>query len=258
MQPLLRQPGVDGCRKLLVADEGRVGIQHVERAGVADRHQRQAVALGQCQDSDVQRVEADRIDRAQLARARAGRRFQLQQFEAELGRDEMGRFVQLGAGAARGAAGVIGELHLATPAPKNTARRFRGRRLDLEECLERIDLAAQQEPDDARHMRQRPQALHAKHQCAGIDPSARGHDVAQRKGMPRHAGKKLRRLCLQRLDDAADDRNAGGADFLALVAGDAIENSGQRQRPLDLLGIVARIERGLPELNQRGRARRSR
>src|SRR6476646_8964435 len=73
------------------------------------------MALGKGQDSDIQSVEADGIDRAQFAGARAGRRVQLQQFESESVRNEMRCLVQFGASAARGASGVISELHLAIP-----------------------------------------------------------------------------------------------------------------------------------------------
>ena len=85
--------------------------------------------------------------------------------------------------------------------------------------------------------------------------AARGHDGAQRHwsacAMP---GTSAAALAFSGSMTLRDDRDAGRADLLALVAGDAIENAGQRQRTGDLRGIVARIERGLAELNERRRA----
>src|SRR3954463_15548702 len=62
---------------------------------------------------------------------------------------------------------------------------------------------------------------------------------------------ELCRLRLQRLDHPADDRDAGGAYFPAFVTGHAIEDPGQLHRPPDFLRIVARVERGLAQLDQR-------
>src|SRR5262249_45804570 len=110
----------------------RMAVEHVERAGIADRHQRQAGALGQREDTDVERMKVDRIDGAQLARAGAGRRLELCQLEAEFGRDPVHRLVELGAGRAGRAAGIVGELHGRPPRPSSRAaapeagvRRFR-------------------------------------------------------------------------------------------------------------------------------------
>ena len=77
MQALLGKPRIDLAGKLRLLRERGVGVEQVERAGVADRHQRQAGALGQRKDAHVERMEAERIDRAQLARAGAGRRLEL-------------------------------------------------------------------------------------------------------------------------------------------------------------------------------------
>ena len=103
-------------------------------------------------------------------------------------------------------------------------------------------------------LRSASKSLHTQHQRARIDAAARGDVRAQCLRVPRHARDERRRLRLQRLDDAADDRNGGGADLLALVAGHAMENAGARERSADLERIVARIERGLAELDQRRRA----
>ena len=63
--------------------------------------------------------------------------------------------------------------------------------------------------------------------------------------MSGHAGNERGRARLERLDHAGHDRDAGRADLLALVAGNAAEDIGLRQRTGDLGGIVARIERCL-------------
>jgi len=68
----LRQPGVDRPGKLRIADEGGMGVEHVERAGVADRHQGQALAFGEREDSYVQCVKSGRVDCTQFPRAGAG------------------------------------------------------------------------------------------------------------------------------------------------------------------------------------------
>src|SRR5437762_12594461 len=68
--------------------------------------------------------------------------------------------------------------------------------------------------------------------------------------MPGHFGRELCRLRLQRLDNPADDRNAGRTHFLAFVTGYAIEDPGQFQRSPGFLWIVARVERGLAQLNE--------
>ena len=77
-ETFLCQLFVDRLCELLVADERRMRIEQIERAGVADRHERQLLALGEREDADIERVEARRVDGAQFACARAGCRFQLQ------------------------------------------------------------------------------------------------------------------------------------------------------------------------------------
>src|ERR1700732_5311920 len=72
--------------------------------------------------------------------------------------------------------------------------------------------------------------------------------------MSGHSGSELCRLRLQWLDHPADYRDMGRTYFLAFVAGHAIEYPGQFERSPDLLRIVARIERGLAQLNKRRRA----
>ena len=237
-----------------IADKGRMRIQHVQRAGVADRHQRQAMAFRQRQDAHVEGIESGRIDRAQFARAGAGRRFQLHQLEPEPGRHKVGRIVEFGAGAAGRATRVIGEFHgfptlLPRSRPAASAASF-----SPNNRPDRVDLAAREQSPDAPQIAERAQPLNPQDQFAGINPAAARNDVAQGKRMPGHFGRELCRLRLQRLDDPADDRNAGRAYFLAFVTGHAIEDAGQFERSLDFLRIVARIERGLRQLNERGRA----
>src|SRR6516164_7096464 len=72
--------------------------------------------------------------------------------------------------------------------------------------------------------------------------------------MPGHFGCELSRLRLQWFDDPTHDRDVCGAYLLAFVTGHAIENPGQLNRSPDLPGVVARIERGLAQLNERGGA----
>ena len=69
VQALAGKPRIDRRGELRIVDEGRVRIEHVERAGVADRHQRQALALGERENAHVEGVEAD-ADRWRAARAR--------------------------------------------------------------------------------------------------------------------------------------------------------------------------------------------
>ena len=69
VQALLREPRIDRLGELGIVDEGGMGIEQIERAGVADRHQRQRLALGEREDAHVERVEAER-DRWRAARAR--------------------------------------------------------------------------------------------------------------------------------------------------------------------------------------------
>src|SRR5262249_35308623 len=73
------------------------------------------------EDADVEGVEADRVDGAQLARAGASRRLKLGQFEAELRSNPVGRLVELRAGRARRAARIVGELHGRSPRPSSRA-----------------------------------------------------------------------------------------------------------------------------------------
>jgi hypothetical protein len=87
--------------ELYVADDRRVRIEQIKRARVADCHEGQLLALGEREDADIERVEACRVDGAQLTRTGAGRRFQLQQIKTEPLRDAMGRDVKLRAGTAR-------------------------------------------------------------------------------------------------------------------------------------------------------------
>src|SRR5450755_2015702 len=68
--------------------------------------------------------------------------------------------------------------------------------------------------------------------------------------MPGHFGSKLCRLGLQWLDNPADDRDAGRTDFLAFVTGHAIEYPGQLERSPNFLRTVARIKRGLTQLDE--------
>ena len=62
------------------------------------------------------------------------------------------------------------------------------RRLALQERLDRIDLAAHEQPQRARQIEQRVEPAHPQHERGGIDISARGDGGAQRIGVLRHAG----------------------------------------------------------------------
>src|SRR5262249_26317836 len=75
----------------------------------------------QGQDSHVEDVEGEGIDRAQLPRASAGSRIELNKLKPEAGGYPMGRFVKLGAGRAGRTAGVIGELHGTSSRPRYRA-----------------------------------------------------------------------------------------------------------------------------------------
>ena len=103
--------------------------------------------------------------------------FELQQLEPELARHAMGRDVEFRAGAARRTAGIIGEFHERIPRPR--IRRAASRpRSCTEQSLERVDLAADQQAQNARQICECAQALHAQHQRARIDPAARRDDGA--------------------------------------------------------------------------------
>ena len=142
VQLLPGEPRVDGRGKLGIIDEGRMRIEQVERAGVADRHQRQILAFGQRQNAHIERVEAERIDGAQLACAGAGRGIELEQIEAEAGGDPVGRLVELGAGRAGRASGIVGESHGCPLSLQDRAAAALAGVLPLQQCLDRIDLAA--------------------------------------------------------------------------------------------------------------------
>src|SRR5262249_27924884 len=110
----LGQPFIDRLRQFFVADECRMRIEQIERARVANCHERQLLTLGKREDTNVERIEAWRVDGAQLARSRAGRRFQLKQIKPEPASDAMGCDIELGAGAARRTAGVVCKFHRGT------------------------------------------------------------------------------------------------------------------------------------------------
>src|SRR6478672_5634679 len=121
-EAFFRQSRVDRLRKLAIADESCMCIEQIECAGVADRHQRQSLALGHGQDAHVECVKSGRIDSAQFARARAGRRFQLQEMEPQLHCNTVGGDVEFCASAAGRAAGIISKLHGAAAFPRNRRR----------------------------------------------------------------------------------------------------------------------------------------
>lgn len=72
--------------------------------------------------------------------------------------------------------------------------------------------------------------------------------------MMRHFRNELCCLRLERFNDPADNRNTRRADLFALITRDAVEYSCEGEGTLDLVGIVTRVERGLPQLDERGRA----
>ena len=111
MQVFFGEPCIHRRCEFRIAHKGGMRIQHVQGAGIADGHQGQAMAFRQRQNPDVKGVEAGRIDRAQFARPGTGGHFQLHQIEPELGRHKVGCIVEFSAGAARRAAGIIGEFH---------------------------------------------------------------------------------------------------------------------------------------------------
>src|SRR6185312_324991 len=104
-------------QQLRVVANRRMRVEQVERTGVADRHQRQALAFRERQDADIERVEAQWINRAQFARAGAGCGLDRDEIEPELLRNAVGRDIELRAGAAGRAAGIVGEFHDGPPAP---------------------------------------------------------------------------------------------------------------------------------------------
>src|SRR5262245_49092625 len=114
-QSLLSKSVINRRSKLSIVNEGGMRIEHVERASVADRHQRQALAFGQPEDAHIESVESHRIDGSQLACTGASCGLELNEFEAEPGCNPVRRFVKLCTGRAGGAAGVIGEPHGRSP-----------------------------------------------------------------------------------------------------------------------------------------------
>src|SRR4051794_1448841 len=121
-QALGGQARIDRLAQTGLFQEGRVRIEQVERAGVADGHERQTLPLGERENAQVQGEKTYGVDGPQLARAGAGCGLDSYQIEAETCGDAMGRFVELGARAARGATGVIRKLHGVGPLPASNRR----------------------------------------------------------------------------------------------------------------------------------------
>ena len=75
-QSFLREARIHVLGELAVADEGGMRVEQIERAGIADRHQRQALVLRERKNAHVQGIKAGGVDRAQFAGAGAGCRFE--------------------------------------------------------------------------------------------------------------------------------------------------------------------------------------
>src|SRR5207237_4676198 len=87
---------VDTRAQLLVVLQLPVRLSQVERADVADRHQRLAAGLlGVREDASVQMQVVVRLGLVDVAGAAAGDRLELDQLEAELRRERLRRGVQL-------------------------------------------------------------------------------------------------------------------------------------------------------------------
>src|ERR1700756_3776083 len=106
-----REALIDLARDILVLEKAGVGVDQIERAGIAYRHQWQRVALRQSENPDIQRQEADGVDGPDLARAGAGSRLDFGKLQVEFWGDVAHRLVELGTGAFGRTAGVIGEFH---------------------------------------------------------------------------------------------------------------------------------------------------
>ena len=180
--------------------------------------------------------------------------FQLRELEAEPGRHLVRGLVELGAGRARRASRIVGEFHGWPLRPSRRAAAAAAGVLRLQERLDRVDLAAQQQPQHPRQVGSTRKSLHAQHQRARIDAAARATIARSACGCFAIAGSSAAAFAFNGSITRLTIGMLGRADLLALVAGDAMEDAGARQRAGDLRVIVARIERGLAELDQRRRA----
>src|SRR5207248_8994337 len=96
-----------------------------------------------------------------------------------------------------------------------------------------------------------PQPLDAQDELGRIDAAAAADDAEECSLMTRFITRRAIGQRFQRLDDLRDDRDAGGAHFLAAIARHAAEDRHLLDEVLRALPRVARVERRLAELHER-------